>query len=213
MTGAVPAADPAAPAAGNATILSGTGAPPAPDPTPPIPAPPPTEPAPPADPADPPEDGAGEAKGPPEQYEFQAPEGVALDPAAVEAFAPVARDLNLTQEQAQRLVDVYAGLQRQQAAAQSAQAQRWAEQVRDDPEIGARHGAAQVEAAVAAVTRFGTPELAELLTATGLGNHPELVRVFARVGKAIGDDRHVTAAQPAAQSTDFATQFYAGMAR
>lgn len=211
MTGAVATASPAATAAGNATLLS-AGDPPA-DPSPPAdPAPP----APPKEPAEPPgpppEEDAAKAPGAPEAYAFRAPEGVALDPAAVEAFAPVARDLNLTQEQAQRFVDLYAGLQARQAEAQSEQAQRWAEQVRDDPEIGGRHMVDRVEAANKALGRFGTPALAEVLKATGLCNHPEMVRAWAAVGKAIADDAHVAGGHPGPEPRS-AESFYARMAR
>lgn len=45
--------------------------------------------------------------GAPEKYAFTAPEGQELDTSALAQFEPVARELNLTQEQAQKLVDVY----------------------------------------------------------------------------------------------------------
>ncbi|MCV5473515.1 peptidase, partial [Escherichia coli] len=46
-------------------------------------------------------------EGAPEKYEFQAAEGVELDADALKDFEPVARELNLTNEQAQKLVDAY----------------------------------------------------------------------------------------------------------
>ncbi|MGK3508138.1 exodeoxyribonuclease VII large subunit, partial [Escherichia coli] len=42
-----------------------------------------------------------------QKYEFQAAEGVELDTEALKEFEPVARELNLTNEQAQKLVDAY----------------------------------------------------------------------------------------------------------
>ncbi len=46
--------------------------------------------------------------GAPEKYEFKAPEeGQELDKGALEVFEPIARELNLNNEQAQKLVDVY----------------------------------------------------------------------------------------------------------
>lgn len=60
-------------------------------------------------------------EGAPEKYEFQAAEGVELDTEALKEFEPVARELNLTNEQAQKLVDAYpkilAGVQQRQAEA------------------------------------------------------------------------------------------------
>ncbi len=60
-------------------------------------------------------------EGAPEKYEFTVGEGVELDTEALKDFEPVARDLNLTNEQAQKLVDAYpkilAGVQQRQAEA------------------------------------------------------------------------------------------------
>src|SRR5262245_55633150 len=45
----------------------------------------------------------------PEKYaDFKIPDGMAVDAKALEAFTPALRELNLTQDQAQKLVDVYA---------------------------------------------------------------------------------------------------------
>ncbi|MGS3055034.1 peptidase, partial [Escherichia coli] len=44
-------------------------------------------------------------EGAPEKDEFQAAEGVGLGTEALKEFEPVARGLNLTNEQAQKLVD------------------------------------------------------------------------------------------------------------
>jgi hypothetical protein len=219
MTGAV-TATPAAPAAGNATLLS-AGSPPAADPTPPAtpestpPAEPPKEPEPEPGPETEPakeEEGEADAKpeGAPEAYSFEAPPGVTLDPAAVEVFAPVAKEMNLTQAQAQRFVEVYADLQQRAAEAQAEQVQQWAVQVRNDPEIGGRHMVDMVETANVALKRFGTPELSEALKATGLCNHPEMVRAWAKVGKAISDDGHVIGGQPGPEPRS-AESFYAKM--
>lgn len=40
--------------------------------------------------------------------------------------------------------------------------------------------------------KFGSPELKQYLNETGLGNHPELVRIFANIGKAMSEDGLVT---------------------
>jgi hypothetical protein len=39
------------------------------------------------------------------------------------------------------------------------------------------------------VREFGTPELFNMLESTGVGDHPEAVRAFARVGKALAAAR------------------------
>ncbi|ENQ1389128.1 peptidase [Enterobacter hormaechei] len=143
-------------------------------------------------PADKPDDKEQKAEGAPEKYEFKAGEGVELDTEALKDFEPVARDLNLTNEQAQKLVDAYpkilAGVQQRQAEAWQKQTDGWAETVKADKEIGGDKLTANLSAAQRALDQFGTPELKEYLNATGLGNHPDLVKTFVKIGKAMSED-------------------------
>jgi hypothetical protein len=147
-------------------------------------------------PADKPEDEEQKQEGAPEKYEFTAGEGVELDADALKDFEPVARDLNLTNEQAQKLVDAYpkilAGVQQRQAEAWQKQTEGWAETVKADKEIGGDKLTANLSAAQRALDQFGTPELKEYLNATGLGNHPDLVKTFVKIGKAMSEDGMVT---------------------
>lgn len=142
-------------------------------------------------PADKPEE-EQKQEGAPEKYEFTAGEGVELDTEALKDFEPVARDLNLTNEQAQKLVDAYpkilAGVQQRQAEAWQKQTEGWAETVKADKEIGGDKLTANLSAAQRALDQFGTPELKEYLNATGLGNHPDLVKTFVKIGKAMSED-------------------------
>lgn len=143
-------------------------------------------------PADKSEDEEQKQEGAPEKYEFTAGEGVELDADALKDFEPVARDLNLTNEQAQKLVDAYpkilAGVQQRQAEAWQKQTEGWAETVKADKEIGGDKLTANLSAAQRALDQFGTPELKEYLEGTGLGNHPELVKTFIKIGKAMSED-------------------------
>lgn len=126
----------------------------------------------------------------PEKYEFKAPEGVEqLDPQALAVFEPIAKELGLSQEQAQKLVDIYPQIQQQQAEAWSKQVTDWGDQVKADKEIGGDKLTASVGQAQKALDQFGTPALREYLEQSGLGNHPELVRAFAKVGKMMSEDK------------------------
>lgn len=135
-------------------------------------------------------------EGAPEKYEFQAGEGVELDAEALKDFEPVARELNLTNEQAQKLVDAYpkilAGVQQRQTEAWQAQTEQWAADVKADKEVGGDKLTANLSAAQRALDQFGTPELREYLDGSGLGNHPELVKAFIKVGKAMSEDGVIT---------------------
>ncbi|EBR8884974.1 peptidase [Salmonella enterica subsp. enterica serovar Ohio] len=135
-------------------------------------------------------------EGAPEKYEFQAAEGVELDTEALKEFEPVAREMNLTNEQAQKLVDVYpkilAGVQQRQAEAWQQTTEQWAADVKADKEIGGDKLPSNLSAAQRALDQFGTPELKEYLNTTGLGNHPDLVKTFVKIGKAMSEDGMVT---------------------
>lgn len=148
-------------------------------------------------PADKPDDKEQKPEGAPEKYEFKPAEGQELDTAALEQFEPIARELNLTNEQAQKMVDMYGTkimpmVQKQQAEAWQAQTEEWAATVKADKEIGGDKLTANLGVAQRALDTFGTPELKEYLNGTGLGNHPELVKAFIKVGKAMSEDGMVT---------------------
>lgn len=133
--------------------------------------------------------------GAPEKYEFKAPEeGQELDKGALEVFEPIARELNLNNEQAQKLVDVYGSkimpaINKQLAEGWQKQTEQWAETVKADKELGSTES---IGAAQKAMDKFGSPELKQYLEESGLGNHPELIRIFAGVGKAMSEDGLVT---------------------
>lgn len=135
-------------------------------------------------------------EGAPEKYEFQAAEGVELDTEALKEFEPVAREMNLTNEQAQKLVDVYpkilAGVQQRQVEAWQQTTEQWAADVKADKEIGGDKLPSNLSAAQRALDQFGTPELKTYLNDTGLGNHPDLVKAFVKIGKAMSEDGMVT---------------------
>ncbi|WP_210515157.1 peptidase [Pantoea ananatis] len=136
-------------------------------------------------------------EGAPEAYEFKAPEGSELDKAAVEQFEPIARELNLSQEQAQKLVDLYGTkvmpqLMKQQADTWQKQIADWGTAAKDDAEIGGDKFDGNLTRAKQAMDKFATPQLREFLETTGMGNHPELIRVFVKVGAAMSEDNLVT---------------------
>lgn len=130
--------------------------------------------------------------GAPEKYEFKAPDGMDLDTEAVAAFEPLARELNLSQEAAQKLVDIYASRMSALGSAQQAQAlqqrQGWEAAVRSDKDLGGQNLESTLNAGKQALKQFGTPELVNLLNHTGLGSNPEFVRFCATVGKAMAED-------------------------
>lgn len=136
-------------------------------------------------------DGKDKPDGAPEKYEFQAPEGVELDTEALTLFEPIAKELNLSQEQAQKLVDIYPKLQQHQADVWGKQVEQWGADTKADKEIGGDKFETNLGLAQKALDTFGTPELRQFIDSTGMGNHPEVIRAFMKVGKMMSEDSFV----------------------
>lgn len=136
----------------------------------------------------------------PETYDYsdvELPEGMQLDEAMVEAAEPVFRELGLSQDQANKLVSMYADQMQGQAEASAEAAKQlvsgWLTTAKADKEIGLNNWKGSVGAANAVIRKFGTPELvSEVMVGQGIGNHPEMVRLLSRIGAAMGDDKLIT---------------------
>lgn len=144
-------------------------------------------------------DGEGDAapEGAPEQYaDFNTPEGYELNEALNSEFVEVAKSMNLTQEQAQAIIDMDA--KRALGDVETAKAEwktttdAWAASLQNDAEMGGAKYEQSLALANKAIDNFGTPELRTFLDESGLGNHPELLRAFHKVGNAISEDRMVS---------------------
>jgi hypothetical protein len=148
-------------------------------------------------------------------YEFKLPNGMELDTAARDAFLPLAKELKLSPEQAQKFADLkVADVQRQAEAWQSQQAQ-WVDQVKADPEVGGDNLEKSLAFAKAAVDFIADPELTNLLNTTGYGNHPTLVKAFVKIGKQLAPDSFVGGKREPAANTDDAklARMYPSMAK
>lgn len=164
------------------------------------------------------------AQGAPDKYELKAPEGFEqLDSKLVETFEPLARELNLSNDKANKLVEtmmpkVVERITEQHREAWGKQLETWVSDVKADKEIGGEALGGNLQAAQRAITKYGTPELksmfdypsAENPKGLGLGNHPELVRFISRIGKAMGDDALITGNGSAAGEKKSAAQVLFG---
>ena len=146
----------------------------------------------------------------PETYDLKMPEGVELDQAAAAEFTAIAKELKLDQAAAQKLADVGAKMAQRQVEAHAKLVESWAEQVKTDNEIGGDKLAENLGIARKALEAFGTPALRDVLNATGIGNHPEVIRAFYKVGKAISEDRFVAGA-PKGGTDDPAKKLFPNM--
>lgn len=126
----------------------------------------------------------------PASYDLTIPEGMRFQPGQMQAFEAQARELGLSGEQAQKLLDAAHANQSAVAQQQAAQIRQWAEESKNDPEIGGARFAENVGIANAALKRFDQDgRITRILNETGYGNHPDVVRIFARIGRSIAEDR------------------------
>ena len=197
-----PAAAPAAPAS-TETLLTPPAAPAATDPKPEG-----GDPAKLGDTAKPedgkPKDAATDKpQGAPEAYtDFTLPEGMEMDAGVLGEFTGLAKELNIPQESAQKLIDLQAKIATQQAEAYQAavlkQGEQWAAAVKNDPELGGENYDKSVASAVKVIQAFGDDGLRDLLNSTGLGNHPALFKFCHRLSQSISEDKFVL---PGGQTT------------
>lgn len=119
------------------------------------------------------------------EYKFDTPEGVTLDEGDLSKFTDIAKDLKLPADAAKKLVDLAVAREQARTEAFAKQVQDWGETVKADPELGKPENLA---VAKKTIDTFGTPELRDLLNSTGMGNHPEVIRLMTKIGKAISED-------------------------
>lgn len=145
-------------------------------------------------------DGGVAKVGAPEKYtDFTLPEGVKLEATEATELQTYAKTHNLTQEQAQALVDrtlktrsdTEASVVAKQKESLVTLTKDWEAQTKADKDLGGENLTATIATAVKARDAFGSPELTKMLNDTGFGNHPEVVRFFAKVGKAMSEDKFV----------------------
>jgi hypothetical protein len=154
---------------------------------------------------------AAKASQPPEKYDLklpdtQLPDGSPLDPAIVERTAAIARELGLSNEAGQKLLDkvvaetvatmaarsaaVNAAWEPEKGAEWKKQNAAWQEAALKDPEVGGSPAklAQSVEFAQRALKQFFPPETADFLKAYGgLGSNPAVLKGLAKIGRAMGE--------------------------
>lgn len=130
-----------------------------------------------------------------EYADFTAPDGLTFNPETLGEFKELAKAKGLSQEDAQKFADLgvkVAKMQQENYVRQIEQAQtQWAEEARTDKEIGGDKFDENAALAKRALDTFGSEALTKMLAESGLGNHPEVLRAFVRVGRAISEDRLV----------------------
>ena len=134
----------------------------------------------------------GKPEGAPEKYEFKATDGKEFDAEILNNFSDIAKELNLSQDAAQKLLDKMGpSIEARQMEQIETLRTEWAEAAQNDKEFGGEKLQENLSVAKKALDQFGTPELRALLNESGLGNNPEVIRFMFRAGKAISQDTYV----------------------
>lgn len=155
--------------------------------------------------------------GAPEKYEFKfsETEGRPTD-GTLKAFEETARSLDMPNEAAQTVLDKVIPAMRAEARASleafyrdiGGMPETWADQVKADKDIGGTKFDDTMAVAAKARDAFGGPELTNLLNKTGLGNHPALIKAFAKAGRAISADRFVDGRAATSDTRSAAEKLY-----
>jgi len=132
-------------------------------------------------------------QGAPETYaDFKIPEGMELDKGLLEKSIPVLKELNLSQEQAQKLVDLQTQFSTKYAEnaakAWKDTVDKWVGDAKSDKEFGGAKFNDSIVVAKDAINKFGGPGFKEMLDFTGIGNHPEMIRFLVKVGNLAKED-------------------------
>lgn len=133
-------------------------------------------------------EGDAPAEGAPEAYaDFKLPEGMPVDPDFLDTTKAVFKEAGLSQEKAQKLVDLVVERDKRVEKAQFDQADAWAKEFMKSP-------TAKEDLSYAAKAReFCTPGVREMLKDPRIGNNPEILATFAKIGRMLSEDQMVEA--------------------
>lgn len=144
------------------------------------------------------EEGEGEKQGAPEKYEdFKMPEGAELDSEVGTVFQDVAKELDLTQAQAQGFIDKLAPVMQRRSFERIAEiSNEWMEQSKSDKEFGGQ----KLDQSLSDIARLRDTfarnadgkiddDIQEFLSSP-MGNHPGTLRLLSRIGRAFGEAKY-----------------------
>jgi len=158
----------------------------------------------------------------PEKYELKLPEGSTLDPAAIERTATTARELGLSNDAAQKALEMVAsefGVQQEAlveahkpgGAEWTKRVKEWEGQALADKDIGGGSTEAlqrNAELGKRVLATFFPDGVHDFLHETGYGSHPDILKGLIRIGKAMSEGTLVMPGTQAATTRDPAELFY-----
>lgn len=135
----------------------------------------------------------------PEEYDFSSlemPEGMELDKDLTSEFSKVAKEMNLSQANAEKMMALGVKLATKSGNAfndfikekHEEQIKAYSTLLNTDKEIGGAKLKQSLADANVAYNQFVSAEASELLANTGLNKHPAIVKVFMKIGQELKED-------------------------
>ena len=141
-----------------------------------------------------------EAPAVPEKYDFKAPEGQTLDPAVIEKATPIFKELGLSNDAAQKLVDFYNAQAREGKQMVDSMRTEWKAEVAKLPELVTNPRAVEDLGRAKAVIFENDPKglaaFNEAMDLTGAGDNPAIVRGWLRAAARLVEGGHVSGRTP-----------------
>jgi hypothetical protein len=130
----------------------------------------------------------------PEKYaDFTDASGKTYAPESLGKFAEIARKNGMTQAKAQEMFEAIVPVAESHLKGRIKESiTQWKAAAQSDAEIGGANYKENLAIARQAFKAYGSAELDQIFAASGLGNHPAVLRMFYRVGKTLQQDKGVS---------------------
>jgi len=146
----------------------------------------------------------------PIEYELTTPENMPVNEDVLAEYKDIANELGLSQEGAQKLMDLAVKNAQNQYDQHHEVQKQWVDNIKSDKEFGGNNLQTTVKSARGVIDKYGDPEVLALLDTTGLGNNPGVIKMFARIGKRVAEDSSVDGS-PAGSQKSLAETMYPNM--
>lgn len=151
-----------------------------------------------------------------EYEDFKVAEGLVPDEETLSLAKTKFKELGLTQEQAQGLIDLQNNLMlkhhREQLETMKAQTneltRQWDAEVRADPELGGARLKENLTIARSAAIMLECPEVLQVIKDTRLGSNPDILRFLYRAGKALQESSYTAAKATSRKNVSLADIMY-----
>lgn len=129
-----------------------------------------------------------------DDYAFELPKEIQFDKGILDEFTNEVKNLKVSKEAGQKFLDIAVKNFKNQQAQHIKTRESWVNEIKTDKDFGGDKFNETITRAqrVLSDPEIGSPQFVQLLESTGLGDHPEVIKILARIDKKYGEDRAVT---------------------